>query len=125
MTSANPSGLTISDLRQRPELFDIVAERIWQAWWKDSGHPREYISARLRENLDAEPIPLALVAHDGAAFVGTASLIACDLEGRPQYTPWVAAVWVEPQHRRRGIGAALVERATSDCFGLGLSRVYL
>jgi hypothetical protein len=23
---------TISDLRQRPEFFDIVAMRIWQAW---------------------------------------------------------------------------------------------
>lgn len=125
MTSANPSGLTISDLRQRPEFFDIVADRIWQAWWKDSGHPRDYISGRLRENLTAEPIPMALVAHDGVAFLGTASLIACDLEERPQYTPWVAAVWVEPQHRSRGIGAALAERATSDCFGLGLTRVYL
>lgn len=125
MTSANPSRFIISDLRQRPEFFEIVADRIWQAWWKDSGRPQAYIAGRLRENLGAEPIPMALVAHDGAAFLGTASLIESDLEERPQYTPWVAAVWVEPQHRGRGIGAALVARATSDCFALGLGRVYL
>jgi GNAT superfamily N-acetyltransferase len=116
---------TISDLRQRPEFFDIVADRIWRAWWKDSGHPLDYISGRLRENLNAEPIPIALVAHDGAAFLGTASVIASDLKERPQYTPWVAAVWVEPRHRSRGTGAALVERATRDCFALGVSRAYL
>ncbi len=104
----------ISDLRQRPEFFDVVADRIWQAWWKADGHPLGYITSRLQENLSATPIPLALVAHDGRAFLGTASVIASDLPKRPQLTPWVAAVWVEPQARSHGIGAALVNRATEE-----------
>ena len=116
---------TISDLRQRPEFLDTVADRIWQAWWKADGHPLGYISSRLRENMRESPIPFALVAHDGAAFLGTASVIASDLAERPQLTPWVAAVWVEPHARQRGIGGALVDRATRDCFALGLSRAYL
>jgi GNAT superfamily N-acetyltransferase len=116
---------TISDLRQRPEFFDRVAERIWQAWWKADGHPLDYISGRLRDNLSDTPIPFALVAHDGEAFLGTASVIAADLAERPQLTPWVAAVWVEPEARGRGIGAALVDRAAQDCFALGISRAYL
>jgi len=45
---------TISDLRQRRNSFDIVADRIWQEWWQLSGHPLEYISTRLRENMDAQ-----------------------------------------------------------------------
>jgi N-acetylglutamate synthase-like GNAT family acetyltransferase len=120
-----PLSFTITDLRQRPEFFDQVADRIWQAWWKADGHPSDYISGRLRENMNATPIPFALAAHDGEAFLGTASVIASDLVERPQLTPWVAAVWVEPQARRRGVGAALVNRATQDCFALGVGRVYL
>jgi N-acetylglutamate synthase-like GNAT family acetyltransferase len=116
---------TISDLRQRPEFFDHVADRIWRAWWKADGHPLDYISGRLRENLNATPIPFALVAHDGGTFLGTTSVIASDLAERPQLSPWVAAVWVEAQARRRGVGAALVDRATLDCFALGVSRAYL
>jgi GNAT superfamily N-acetyltransferase len=115
----------ISDLRQRPEFFDFVADRIWQAWWKADGHPLDYIAGRLHENLNAEPIPLALVAHRGSAFLGTTSVIASDLPERPHLAPWVAAVWVEPQARGRGIGGALVNRATEDCFALGVSRAYL
>jgi N-acetylglutamate synthase-like GNAT family acetyltransferase len=117
--------LTISDLRQRPEFFDHVADRIWRAWWQADGHPLDYISGRLRENINAAPIPFALVAHDGEAFLGTASVIASDLAERPELTPWVAAVWVEAQARRHGVGAALVNRATLDCFALGVSRAYL
>ncbi len=116
---------TISDLRQCPGFFDTVADRIWQAWWQPNGYPLDYISTRLRENVDARPIPFALVAHDGEKFLGTSSAIASDLEERPQLTPWVAAVWVEEDARRRGVGAALVNRAAQDCFTLGVSRAYL
>jgi GNAT superfamily N-acetyltransferase len=116
---------TISDLRQRPEFFDAVADRIWRAWWKERGFPLSYIAGRLAENLNAEPLPIALVAHDGATFIGTSSVVASDLEDLPHYTPWVAAVWVDPQHRERRIGRALVARAASEAFDLGIDRVYL
>jgi len=117
---------TISDLRQRPEFLDTVADRIWQAWWKDSGHALNFIARRLRdENLNADPIPFALIAHDGKSFLGTASVIVADLAERPHLTPWVAAVWVEPHARQHGVGSALVNRAAQDCFALGINRAYL
>jgi N-acetylglutamate synthase-like GNAT family acetyltransferase len=126
MDSTIPPSFTISDLRQRPEFLGTVAGRIWQAWWRDSGHPLDYIADRLRdENLNADPIPFAMVAHDGTEFLGTSSVVASDLAERPQFSPWVAAVWVEPQARRRGIGGALVDRATQGCFALGVDRAYL
>ena len=115
----------ITDLRQCPQFFDIVARRIWQAWWEPNGYPLDHISVRLRDNMADTPIPFALVAHDGAGFLGTASVIASDLEQRPQLTPWVAALWVEAAARRRGVGAALVHRAARDCLALGVERVYL
>jgi len=65
------------------------------------------------------------VAHEAERFVGTVSVIANDEERRPHYTPWVAALWVEPEDRRQGIGAALVRRAAEFAFGTGATRVYL
>lgn len=120
-----PLAFAISDLRQRPEFFDTVADRIWQAWWMPNGYPLEYITGRLAENMQDTPIPLALVAHDGSTFLGTASVITSDLDERPDLTPWVAAVWVEERARGHGIGAALVDAAARASFTLGFPRVYL
>jgi predicted N-acetyltransferase YhbS len=83
------------------------------------------LTGLVQENFGAGPIPTALVAHEGDRFVGTVSLIACDEDSRPQYTPWVAALWVEPGDRQQGIGAALVERAVEFAFGTGAKRAYL
>src|SRR5260221_13917226 len=123
MKGAMPS--TTSDLRQHPEFYVIVAGRIWPVWGRGGGHPLDYISGRLQENMNATPTPFALVAHDGKSFLGTASVIASDLPERPKLTPWVAAVWVEEHARRRGVGGALVNRATLDCFALNVARAYL
>lgn len=117
--------LTISDLRQVPEFFDTVADRIWQAWWKRHGVPETYIVERLRENMKGNDLPIALVAHRGAAFLGTASLLVSDLDERPQYTPWVAAVWTDPDARGQGVAPALIECAYTEAFARGHDKVYL
>ena len=118
-------NFTISDLREQPHFVDAVADRIWQAWWAHKGVPLSYIRSRLNDNLNTDAIPFALVAHDGPTFLGTSSVIPHDLEDLPDYTPWVAAVWVEPEHRTRQIGRSLVARAVADSFALGIPRVYL
>ena len=107
-----------------PGIFDTVADRIWQAWWQPSGYPLDYISTRLRENMAATAIPLRWSPMT-AKVLGTSSVSTSDLEERPDLSPWVAAVWVEEDARRRGVGAALVNRAAEDCFALGVGRAYL
>ncbi|MDQ8730726.1 GNAT family N-acetyltransferase [Bradyrhizobium sp. LHD-71] len=117
--------LQISDLRQRPEFFDTVADRVWRAWWKPAGKPLEQVSSGLAEMMKGDPIPFAIVAHAGSEFLGSTLGIASDLADRPQYGPWVAAVWVEPQHRLQQVGRALVGHAAQVLFARGFARIYL
>ncbi|MFT0859596.1 GNAT family N-acetyltransferase [Ancylobacter sp. G4_0304] len=123
--SHTPSACRIDDLRRVPHFADHVASCVWQAWWRDSGVALAALRARVEEALAGEGVPVTLVAHHDGRFLGTASLIASDMEERPDYAPWVAAVWVEPEEQRRGIGAALVDQAARAGFALGAPRVYL
>jgi GNAT superfamily N-acetyltransferase len=117
--------VTVGDLRDRPDFADDVADRVWRAFWKKDGHPPSLLTGLVQESFGEGPIPLALVAHDGDRFIGTVSVIVCDEDARPHYTPWIGALWVEPEHRRKGTGAALVDRACVFAFTAGAERVYL
>lgn len=116
---------TISNLRDRSEFAETVADRVWNAWWREQGVERATLVAMVEETLAAETIPTALVAHDGETFLGTAHLIESDLEERPQLTPWVAALWVEPPARGSGLGARLTLAMAQAGFDAGFDRVYL
>ena len=52
-------------------------------------------------------------------------LVAHDMESRLQWSPWLAGVVVAPEHRRRGIGAALTERVAIEARSLGFFTLYL
>ena len=119
------SPLQITDLRECPEFFDIVADRVWRTWWQPSGHGLAKVSTGLREMMQGARIPFALVARDGEHFLGSTLGIESDLAERPQYSPWVAAVWVEPPHRLKRVGRSLVGRAVQTCFERGFPLVYL
>ncbi len=123
--TAMTARLTISNLTDRPDFAARVADRIWRAWWRPHGVPLSYIVERLKENLAGGAIPRAFVAHDGETFAGTASVIASDLDERPQYTPWVAAVWVEPDYRSRRLGRQLIGHAARYALSTGARQVYL
>lgn len=117
--------VAILDLRERPEFFEPVADRIWHAWWKDRGFLLDHISSLLRETVDAPAFPFCRVAEVGGVFAGTVSMITSDMEERARLTPWLAALWVDPPFRRRGIAKALIDRVLEDGFALGFDTIHL
>src|SRR5260370_42565792 len=70
-------------------------------------------------------IPTTFVALAGHQCLGSASLVACDMDIRPTLTPWLSGVFVAPEHRRRGVGAALVDRVGAETRALGEPPLYL
>ncbi|MDQ0468269.1 GNAT family N-acetyltransferase [Labrys wisconsinensis] len=117
--------MTISDLRRRPDFLGTVADRIWRGFWSEHGHPLEQIAVLTRHSLGRDPLPFCLVAHEDGQFLGTVSVVLSEEAARPDYSPWVAALWVDPAARCRGIGGALVAEAVLRTAALGIPRLYL
>jgi N-acetylglutamate synthase-like GNAT family acetyltransferase len=57
--------------------------------------------------------------------VGLASLVVCDMGTRPDLSPWLAAVYVLPAFRRRGIATALVTHVLVQAWWFGVRQLYL
>jgi len=115
----------ISDLARYPDFGAVVADRVWNAWWRPKGYSLDVITLWLRASLAGAPLPFCLVAHRHDEFVGTASLVASDMQECLELSPWVAAVWVESQHRGQGTGAALIRETVDRAFQRGFERVHL
>jgi predicted N-acetyltransferase YhbS len=118
--------MTIEYLADHPSAVPILAE--WQH--KEWGHVRpgdtfEKRKARLQSYSNRDRIPLSVVALEGNEVLGSASLVAHDMETRMELTPWLAGVFVGEQHRRKGIGAELVRRIMGEAGKLEVPLLYL
>ena len=82
-------------------------------------------ATRLESRATRGGIPVTFVAVDGAMLLGSASLVDDDLETRPELTPWLASVYVAPEHRGRGVASALVRRVVEEARASAVSRLYL
>jgi predicted N-acetyltransferase YhbS len=75
--------------------------------------------------MNIDRVPIVLVARDDAGLmVGTASLLSDDLEGDPR-NPWLASVFVQPEHRGKGIASTLVVAIEDAARRLGYPTLYL
>ena len=88
------------------------------------GETVEDRAGRVERGCGHREIPITFVALAGQQCLGSASLVACDMDIRPTLTPWLSGVFVAPEHRRRGVGAALVERVVQEARALGKPRLY-
>ena len=89
------------------------------------GDTLEARTARLEAQAGRDGIPLTVVALENTTILGSASLIAHDMHTRPELSPWLAGVFVDPQYRRRGIAGELVRRIVAEAAKLGVPLLYL
>lgn len=80
---------------------------------------------RLRASCGRREIPTAFIAFDEGGLLGSAILVANDMDSRPDLSPWLAGVFVHSGRRKCGIGSALVKRVMDEAGAIGVSRLYL
>jgi predicted N-acetyltransferase YhbS len=68
---------------------------------------------------------VALVAKDDSETIGTCLLVESEIEPNHDVSPWLAGLFVAPEHRRKGAGAVLVRGIEDQARQRGFSRLYL
>jgi GNAT superfamily N-acetyltransferase len=118
--------VTVEYLADHREFIPTVARWLHAEW----GHLRpgetvEDRAARVEGACGHCQVPTTFVALAGDQLLGSASLVEHDMTTRRDLSPWLASVFVAPEHRRRGVGAALVERVVREARTLDTPRLYL
>jgi N-acetylglutamate synthase-like GNAT family acetyltransferase len=119
-------SVEISFLADHPDHVTELGSWLHAEWgWFTPGSTLESRLAKLRDHLNRDELPLAVIAHANGVLLGTAALRARDMDTRAELTPWLASVYVTPAARERGVGARLVARIEAEARRLGFRIIHL
>ena len=118
-------NLEIKLLSDCPEQLDAVGAWIYEEWWRKPDNTREVVLEWLRPHAGRAGFPFTVVAIADGVPVGSCSVIEHDCADRPHYTPWVAAVYVKPDQRRKGVASRVLQKAFRVARGLGIEGLYI
>jgi N-acetylglutamate synthase-like GNAT family acetyltransferase len=112
---------------QNDELqITTVASWLFNEWGRFMpGRTLESVTAKIRERVLSNQVPLTMVAVEGEQILGTASIVAEDLESHRHLSPWLASVFVPTEYRSKGIGSALCREIIEEARRIGLHELFL
>jgi hypothetical protein len=108
------SSLSITTIRDRPDLLPIVARWLWDEWYREDGMSLAEATSIYEPGL-GDGLPQTFVLLEAEAPIGTASLVLQDLQVRPNLSPWLAGVYIAPRRRGRGHVYSLITEVERAC----------
>lgn len=124
MTSSVATAIVT--LSERPDLAEITGAWCWDAFFRHDGIDRTETIAREQEaSAGTGLFPTVLILLEGELPIGMVALCLDDLEGRPDLNPWLAGLYVDPGHRRRGHALLLIDKLETLARSEGIERLSL
>jgi GNAT superfamily N-acetyltransferase len=118
--------INITSIADHLHHVPTIARWHWDEW----GHtdPTGSLQAwtdGLATRTNRDRIPTTYLALKDANPIASTTLVEHDMSTHRDLTPWLAGVYVKPEHRRHGIGAALVTHTMHKAAEMGVKRLYL
>ena len=108
-----------------PEHVVTVGTWVWEQWWRRRTPTPALVIDLLRTHAVVDRVPYTVVGLADGIPVGSCSVIENDCVHRPQYAPWVAAVYVAPSHRKHGVASAILQEAARIASRAGIAGLYI
>jgi GNAT superfamily N-acetyltransferase len=118
--------MKITDLREVPECIQLLAEWHHLEWsyFNPGGSVQKRIE-KMQAYLGWQTVPRMFVCKDDGLLLGSAGIVLNDMDTKMELSPWLASVYVDKNHRKRGIGSALVKQVLDYARAAGFSDLYL
>lgn len=118
--------MTYLNLADAPEHLYQLADWHHHEWASlNPGRSLEQRIESMQAFFNASLVPSLFISLHEGQLAGSASIVHCDMDTRPEFSPWLASVYIKPELRRRGLGSALVKATLNEARKGGLSELYL
>ena len=112
----------IINLREHPAWLERAADYFSARWRIDR---QLYIDSMTDSLSTALPVPRWYLMLRGDAILGGCGLIDNDFMVRTDLSPWLCALYIEPEARGHELGAHLLAHVRHEAAALGIDTVYL
>lgn len=118
--------LKIELLADHPEALPVL-KKLFESQWEPYYGPMGPGDAEkdLKESSNRTELPIALVATFEDNICGTAALKMESVTTFPNFHPWLAALLVAPEYRKKGIGEQLVIFVEALAKERGFKEIYV
>jgi GNAT superfamily N-acetyltransferase len=117
--------MEILPLNKCPQFVPILAHWAYLYWYVNRNVKFATVEADYRRRADFSALPVSWVALDRGFPIGMVSLKEFDLQSHRHLSPWLSALYVIPQFRRRGFAELLINDVIRHAELIGHEHVHL
>lgn len=118
-------GLCIRRLERDEPAFNIVARWRYDAFYARDGGTFEDSRDALHAWMGGLGYEMALLAEVDGQPAGSCLFVREEIDPKHDLTPWLAALYVAPEFRKRGIASALVRAIEQHARSVGCGELFL
>ncbi|ARI10276.1 MULTISPECIES: GNAT family N-acetyltransferase [Klebsiella] len=116
--------MIIQPLHAAPQHASRVTEWLWQVFGGET-LPQAFFASIVGHSQTPGALPITFIAAEGEMLLGTVGLWRCDLISRQDLYPWMAALYVAPEARGRGLAGKLQQHVIGYARTQGYSELFL
>ncbi len=116
--------LEIAYLADQPAHIQTCASWTYGLWGCQSGATYEQILDKFVSGANKKTLPITFVALYDGKPAGMVSFWTSDAS-RPEFTPWLSALYVHPFYRGKGISIHLIDQLIAEAVRLAYTELYL
>jgi len=107
-------------------VFEQVVKWNYNWWGVKNKKSEEEVRCTIEHSVNTKRLPQTFVAMEDGVAVGMYQLSMCDdLVSRPDIYPWLINVYVDENHRNKGVCAFLMNTVKENAKKADLTELYL
>ena len=118
--------LKIATLAENQYYYKDIAKMIYQEFVLGTSSKMTLKDVEyFFEHTNVDVFPITFICIIDNECIGTVSVYENDFKERPQYSPWLASLYVKPKYRDKKMGQQLITYLISHLKALNYSELYL
>ncbi|MBN2613666.1 MAG: GNAT family N-acetyltransferase [Bacteroidales bacterium] len=117
-------NIEIVELSKRNDLLDKAIDYFWNCWGNENNY--NFYNDCISNSLDEKSIlPKFYLVLYNDEIIGSYALVTNDIISRQDLFPWFACLYVNNEHRNKGIAGQLLKHGLNEAKKKGYKILYL